>query len=180
MKYSKKINNKDFMELYHLYNFYKTNEGEDSDVVYGIERTLKCLKIYDDILFYKFLQAQPYTIDKIYLEEIKEAIEKIYKNYHHDMLLSGEYVDVLKYDDTIEENTKNSLIEKIIYILQDNNIRLKELIEKEFLTREELNEIYSMKEIDKVEYNGNSEIHLGCCWYTIYLKNTGEEYDIYI
>lgn len=124
MRYSKKINNKDFMELYNLYNFYKVNEDEDSDVVYGIERTLKCLKIYDDILFHKFLQAQPYTLDKIYLEEIKEAIEKIYKNYNHDMLLSGEYIELLKYEDTIEENIKDCLIEKIMYILQDNNIEI--------------------------------------------------------
>ena len=124
MRYSKKISNNDFMDLYHLYNFYKVNEGENSDVVYGIERTLKCLKIYDDILFYNFLQAQPYAIDKIYLKEIKEAIEKIYKNYHHDMLLSGEYLQALKYEDTIEENIKNSLIEKIIYILQDNNMEI--------------------------------------------------------
>ena len=124
MKYSKKISNKDFMDLYRLYNFYKVNEGENSDVVYGIERTLKCLKIYDDILFYDFLQAQPYTIDKIYLEEIKKAIEKIYKNYHHDMLLNGEYIEALKYLDTIGENMKECLIEKIIYILQDNNIEI--------------------------------------------------------
>ena len=78
MKYSKKVNNKDFMELYNMYNFYKVNEGEDSDVVYGIVRTLKVLKIYDDILFYDFLQSQPYTVDKIHLEDIKQGIEKIY------------------------------------------------------------------------------------------------------
>ena len=45
MKYSKKINNKDFMELYNMYNFYKVNEGADSDIVYGIVKTLKALKI---------------------------------------------------------------------------------------------------------------------------------------
>ena len=30
------INNKDFMELYHMYNFYKVNEEENQDIVYGI------------------------------------------------------------------------------------------------------------------------------------------------
>ena len=124
MKYSKKMNNKDFMELYHLYNFYKVNEGENSDVVYGIERTLKCLKVYDDILFYHFLQAQPYELDKIYLIDIKEGIEKIYKKYTHDMLLNGEYIEALKYENTIGENIKKSLIEKIIYVLEDNNIEI--------------------------------------------------------
>ena len=98
MKYSKKINNKDFMELYNMYNFYKVNEGAESDVVYGIVRTLKVLKVYDDILFYDFLQSQPYTVDKIHLEDIKQGIEKIYKNYSHDMLLSAEYIELLKYD----------------------------------------------------------------------------------
>lgn len=122
MKYSKKINNKDFMELYNLYNFYKVNEGENSDIVYGIEKTLKALKIYDDILFYNFLQSQPYTVDKEFLIEIKESIEKIYKKYDHDMLLSGEYIELLTYEDTIEEDVKKKLIDKITYVLEDNNI----------------------------------------------------------
>ena len=122
MKHSKKINNKDFMELYHMYNFYKVNEEENQDIVYGIERTLKVLKVYDDILFYHFLQAQSYTVDKIYLTDIKEAIEKIYKKYNHDMLLNGDYIELLKYEDTIEENIKKQLIDKIIYVLEDNNI----------------------------------------------------------
>ena len=34
------------------------------------------------------------------------------------------------------------------------NKRLEELIIKEFLTSEELDEIYLMDEVDKVEYNG--------------------------
>ena len=124
MKYSKKINNKDFMELYNMYNFYKVNEGEDSDVVYGIVRTLKVLKIYDDILFYDFLRSQPYTVDKIHLEDIKQGIEKIYKSYSHDMLLSGEYIELLKYDDNIEEDIRKRLIDKILYVLEDNNIEV--------------------------------------------------------
>ena len=124
MKYSKKINNKDFMELYNMYNFYKVNEGADSDIVYGIERTLKVLKVYDDILFYDFLQSQPYTVDKIHLEDIKQGIEKIYKSYSHDMLLSGEYIELLKYDDNIEEDIKKRLIDKILYVLEDNNIEI--------------------------------------------------------
>ena len=124
MKYSKKVNNKDFMELYNMYNFYKVNEGEDSDVVYGIVRTLKVLKVYDDILFYDFLRSQPYTADKIHLEDIKQGIEKIYKSYSHDMLLSGEYIELLKYDDNIEEDIRKRLIDKILYVLEDNNIEV--------------------------------------------------------
>ena len=124
MKYSKKINNKDFIELYNMYNFYKINEGADSDIVYGIVRTLKVLKVYDDILFYDFLQSQPYTVDKIHLEDIKQGIEKIYKNYSHDMLLSGEYIELLKYDDNIEEDIRKRLIDKILYVLEDNNIEV--------------------------------------------------------
>ena len=124
MKYSKKINNKDFMELYNMYNFYKINEGADSDIVYGIVRTLKVLKVYDDILFYDFLQSQPYTVDKIHLEDIKQGIEKIYKSYNHDMLLSGEYIELLKYDDNIKEDIRKRLIDKILYVLEDNNIEV--------------------------------------------------------
>ena len=124
MKYSKKINNKDFIELYNMYNFYKVNEGADSDIVYGIVRTLKVLKVYDDILFYDFLQSQPYTVDKIHLEDIKQGIEKIYKSYSHDMLLSGEYIELLKYDDNIEEDIRKRLIDKILYVLEDNNIEV--------------------------------------------------------
>ena len=58
------------------------------------------------------------------------------------------------------------------------NKRLEELITKEFLTSEELDEIYLMEEVDKVEYNGYSGSYLDYYWHTIYLKND-EEYDVY-
>ena len=58
------------------------------------------------------------------------------------------------------------------------NKRLEELITKRFLTEEELDEIYLMNEVDKVEYNGYSGSYLDYYWYTIYLKNN-EEYDVY-
>ena len=103
MKYSKKINNKDFMELYNMYNFYKINEGADSDIVYGIVRTLKVLKVYDDILFYDFLQSQPYIVDKIHLEDIKQGIEKIYTtnkgsyfNYKGTRIYLNDFIRVRK------------------------------------------------------------------------------------
>ena len=56
--------------------------------------------------------------------------------------------------------------------------RLTELISKRFLTSEELDEIYLMEEVDKVEYNGYSGSYLDYYWHTIYLKNN-EEYDVY-
>ena len=59
------------------------------------------------------------------------------------------------------------------------NKRLEELITKKFLTEEELNEIYLMDEVDKVEYNGYSGLYLNYYWHTIYLKNN-EEYDAYL
>ena len=59
------------------------------------------------------------------------------------------------------------------------NKRLKELIIKEFLTSEELDEIYLMNEVDRVEYNGYSGLYLNRYWYTIYLKNN-EEYAVYL
>ena len=58
------------------------------------------------------------------------------------------------------------------------NKRLSELIEKKFLTEDELDEIHSMKEVKQVEYNGYSGIYLNCYWYTIYLDN--EDYDVYL
>ena len=58
------------------------------------------------------------------------------------------------------------------------NKRLEELISKRFLTAEELDEIYLMEEVDKVEYNGYSGSYFDYYWHTIYLKNN-EEYDVY-
>ena len=58
------------------------------------------------------------------------------------------------------------------------NKRLAELIVKRFLTIDEIFEINSMEEVDKVEYNGYSGSYLDYYWYTIYLKNN-EEYDVY-
>ena len=56
--------------------------------------------------------------------------------------------------------------------------RLTELVEKKFLTSEEIDEIYSMSEVDKVEYNGYSGLYIGYYWLTVYTID-GEEYDIY-
>ena len=71
-----------------------------------------------------YSMSQPYTVDKIHLEDIKQGIEKIYKSYSHDMLLSGEYIELLKYDDNIEEDIRKRLIDKILYVLEDNNIEV--------------------------------------------------------
>ena len=59
------------------------------------------------------------------------------------------------------------------------NKRLEELITKRFLTSEELDEIYLMKEVDRVEYNGYSGLYPNYYWHTIYLSNN-EEYDVYL
>lgn len=56
--------------------------------------------------------------------------------------------------------------------------RLTELVEKKFLTSEEIDEIYSMGEVDKVEYNGYSGLYINYYWFTVYTVD-GEEYDIY-
>ena len=58
--------------------------------------------------------------------------------------------------------------------------RLAELISKRFLTIDEIFEINSMEEVDKIDYNG----HIGSCLnyqypHTVYLKNN-EEYDVYL
>ena len=57
--------------------------------------------------------------------------------------------------------------------------RLMELVDKKFLTSEEINEIYSMQEVKQVEYNGYSGIYLNYYWHTIYLEDN-EEYDVYL
>ena len=56
------------------------------------------------------------------------------------------------------------------------NKRLAELVEKKFLTSEEIEEIYLMKDIH-LDYNGYSGTHIGYYWYTVYTND--EEYDIY-
>ena len=58
------------------------------------------------------------------------------------------------------------------------NKRLEELISKRFLTIDEIFEINSMEEIDKIDYNDYSGSYPDYYWYTIYLKNN-EEYDVY-
>lgn len=55
--------------------------------------------------------------------------------------------------------------------------RLMELIEKELLTLEEMEEIEEMAEVF-TEDNGMSGQHIGYHWYTV--KASGEEYDIYV
>ena len=57
------------------------------------------------------------------------------------------------------------------------NKRLAELVEKKFLTKEEIEEIYLMENV-YLEYNGYSGTHIGYYWYTVYTSNN-EEYDIY-
>ena len=57
------------------------------------------------------------------------------------------------------------------------NKRLKELIIKEFLTTEELEEIELMPDVT-VQYNGYSGIFVGYHWATVvYMEE--DEYDIY-
>ena len=56
---------------------------------------------------------------------------------------------------------------------------LKQLLEKEFVTVEELETIEENNEVIKVENNGNSGLHVGYNWFTVALVN-GEEYDIYL
>ena len=60
------------------------------------------------------------------------------------------------------------------------NKRLAELILKRFLTIDEIFEINSMEEVDKIDYNG----HIGTCLnyqypHTVYLLN-GKKYDVYL
>ena len=56
--------------------------------------------------------------------------------------------------------------------------RLMELVDKKFLTSEEIGEIYSMKEVDQVEYNCYSGLYINYYWFTVYTVD-GEEYDVY-
>ena len=56
---------------------------------------------------------------------------------------------------------------------------LKELLEKEFVTVEELEAIEEHEEVTRVENNGSSGLHVGYNWLTVALEN-GEEYDIYL
>ena len=58
------------------------------------------------------------------------------------------------------------------------NKRLSELIEKKFLTSQELDEIYSMQEVKQIEYNGYSGLYINYYWFTVYTVD-GEEYDVY-
>ena len=56
--------------------------------------------------------------------------------------------------------------------------RLMKLVDKKFLTSEEIDEIYSMQEVKQVEYNGYSGLYINYYWFTVYAVD-GEEYDVY-
>ena len=56
--------------------------------------------------------------------------------------------------------------------------RLMELVDKKFLTSEEIDEIYSMQEVKQVEYNGYSGLYINYYWFTVCTVD-GEEYDVY-
>ena len=56
--------------------------------------------------------------------------------------------------------------------------RLSELVEKKFLTSEEIDKIYSMQEVKQVEYNGYSGLYINYYWFTVYTVD-GKEYDVY-
>ena len=56
--------------------------------------------------------------------------------------------------------------------------RLMELVDKKFLTSEEIDEIYFMQEVKQVEYNGYSGLYINYYWFTVYTVD-GEEYDVY-
>ena len=58
------------------------------------------------------------------------------------------------------------------------NKRLSELLKEEFLTEDELNEIYSMENVI-VKYNGCSKTLINYYCFTVY-TNDGEEYNIYV
>lgn len=60
------------------------------------------------------------------------------------------------------------------------NKRLAELIIKRFLTIDEIFEICSMEEVDKINYNGHTGTYLNYQYqHTIYLLN-GKKYDVYL
>ena len=56
--------------------------------------------------------------------------------------------------------------------------RLQELVEKEFISLEELEELECMTEVTEVEDNGMSGKYNGKHWYTV--KVADEEYDVYV
>lgn len=58
------------------------------------------------------------------------------------------------------------------------NKRLSELLKEEFLTEDELNEIYSMENVT-VKYNGSSNTLINYYCFTVYTSNR-KEYDIYV
>ena len=55
--------------------------------------------------------------------------------------------------------------------------RLSELIEKKFLTEDEIEELYLMENV-YLDYNGYSGTHIGYYWYTVHIAED-EEYDVY-
>lgn len=56
--------------------------------------------------------------------------------------------------------------------------RLKELVEKELLTLEEMEKIEEMDVVTNVEDNGMSGNHIGYHWYTVVTEDG--EYDVYV
>lgn len=56
--------------------------------------------------------------------------------------------------------------------------RIIELLTKQFLNADELEEIDESNYIKRVEFNGNSGIYYDWKWFTVFMKN--KEYDVYV
>lgn len=67
----------------------------------------------------------------------------------------------------------------IVYEVERGKIMLKELLEKEFITLEELEIIGEDEDVAEVQDNGMSGEHYNKHWYTVVLED-GEEFDVYV
>lgn len=57
--------------------------------------------------------------------------------------------------------------------------RILELLEKQFITLKELEEIEESEFVEKTEFNGISGKDGSSKWYSVYITN-GEEYQVYV
>lgn len=72
----------------------------------------------------------------------------------------------------------NEVEEPVLQMCSDSDHRLNELLNKEFVTLEELEEIECHEKVMEVENCGNSGSHIGYTWFNVITGN--EEYNVYV
>jgi hypothetical protein len=116
---------------------------------------------------------------KEYFEQYKVNPDKIKfdGNVYTESDLAG--MDSEDYNEVMEFGTITEEESELIMIIDPSDKRINDLVNKEFVTEEELQEIRDHERIIDVENCGNSGKYYGYTWYNI-ITDWNEEYSVYV